>query len=54
MAAQHNSNLLAYLKLERPYWGNHFWAEWYCVDKVDLDAEMIRKYVVYTREERAN
>ncbi|ABQ26314.1 IS200/IS605 family transposase [Geotalea uraniireducens] len=35
-----------YLK-ERPYWGNHFWAEGYCVDTVGLDAEMIRKYVVY-------
>ena len=35
-----------YLK-ERPYWGNHFWAEGYCVDTVGLDAEMIRKYVEY-------
>lgn len=35
-----------YLK-ERPYWGNHFWAEGYCVDTVGLDADMIRKYVVY-------
>ena len=35
-----------YLK-ERPYWGNHFWAEGYCVDTVGLDLEMIRKYVVY-------
>ena len=32
---------------ERPYWGNHFWAEGYCVDTVGLDAEMIRKYVVF-------
>jgi REP element-mobilizing transposase RayT len=29
------------------YWGNHFWAEGYCVDTVGLDAEMICKYVVY-------
>ena len=29
----------------KPYWGNHFWAEGYCVDTVGLDAEMIRKYV---------
>ena len=31
----------------KPYWGNHFWAEGYCVDTVGLDAEMIRKYVKY-------
>jgi len=41
-----------YLK-ERPYWGNHLWADGYCVDTVGLDAEMIRKYVVYQeRKER--
>jgi len=41
-----------YLK-ERPYWGNHFWADGYCVDTVGLDAEMIRKYVVFQeRKER--
>ena len=35
-------------KLKRkPYWGNHFWAEGYCVDTVGLDAEMIQKYVRY-------
>lgn len=32
---------------QRPYWGNHFWAEGYCVDTVGLDSEMIRKYVKY-------
>ena len=32
---------------ERPYWGNHFWAQGYCVDTVGLDAEMIRKYIIY-------
>ena len=38
---------------KRPYWGNHFWAQGYCVDTVGLDAEMIRKYVQYQeREER--
>jgi REP-associated tyrosine transposase len=26
------------------YWGNHFWAEGYCVDTIGLDAEMILKY----------
>lgn len=31
----------------KPYWGNHFWAEGYCVDTVGLDEEMIRKYVKY-------
>ena len=30
----------------KPYWGNHFWAQGYCVDTV-LDADMIRKYVCY-------
>ncbi|WP_198673746.1 transposase, partial [Algibacillus agarilyticus] len=35
-----------YLK-QRPYWGNHFWAQGYCVDTVGVDAEMIRKYVKY-------
>ena len=38
---------------ERPYWGNHFWADGYCIDTVGLDAEMIRKYVAYQeRKER--
>ena len=37
----------------RPYWGNHLWADGYCVDTVGLDAEMIRKYVVFQeRKER--
>ena len=31
----------------RPYWGNHFWAQGYCVDTVGLDSEMILKYVKY-------
>jgi REP element-mobilizing transposase RayT len=30
--------------------GNHFWAKGYCVDTVDLDADMIRKYVRYQEE----
>ena len=38
---------------DRPYWGNHFWANGYCVDTVGLDTEMIRKYIVYQeRNER--
>ena len=32
---------------QKPYWGNHFWAEGYCVDTVGMDADMIRKYVEY-------
>ena len=35
---------------KRPYWGNHFWAEGYCVDTVGMDAEMIRKYVKHQEE----
>jgi len=31
----------------RPYWGNHFWANGYCVDTVGLNEEMIRRYVKY-------
>lgn len=30
---------------QRRYWGNHFWAQGYCVGTVGLDSEMIRKYV---------
>ena len=32
---------------KKPYWGNHFWAEGYCVDTLGVDCEMIRKYVKY-------
>ncbi|MCP4269375.1 MAG: IS200/IS605 family transposase [Candidatus Brocadiaceae bacterium] len=32
---------------KKPYWGNHFWAQGYCVDTVGLNAEMIKKYVKY-------
>ena len=35
---------------ERPYWGNHFWAQGYCVDTVGVDAEMIRKYIIYQKK----
>jgi len=34
----------------RPYWGNHFWAEGYCVDTVGLNSEMIQKYVRYQED----
>ncbi len=40
---------------KKPYWGNHFWAEGYCVDTVGLNEEMIRKYVKYQEaKERRN
>ena len=35
----------------RPYWGNHFWAQGYCVDTVGLDHEMIRKYVKWQEKQ---
>ena len=35
---------------QRPYWGNHFWAEGYCVDTVGLNSEMIQKYVRYQED----
>ena len=35
---------------QRPYWGNHFWAEGNCVDTVGLDSEMIQKYVRYQED----
>lgn len=34
----------------KPYYGNHFWANGYCVDTVGLNEEMIRKYVQYQGE----
>jgi putative transposase len=37
---------LPYLK-QKPYWGNHFWAQGYCVDTVGVDVDMIKKYVKY-------
>lgn len=35
---------------KKPYWGNHFWANGYCVDTVGVDADMIRKYVKYQEQ----
>ena len=38
---------------QKPYWGNHFWAEGYCVDTIGLDEEKIRAYVKWQeRKER--
>ena len=40
---------------KKPYWGNHFRADGYCVDTVGLNDEMIRKYVKYQEaKERRN
>lgn len=36
------------------YWGNHFWAKGYCVDTIELDADMICKDVRYQEEEEAS
>ena len=36
---------------QKPFWGNHLWARGYCVDTVGLDAEMIRKYVMYQKKQ---
>ena len=35
---------------QRPYWGNHSWAEGYCIDTVGLNSEMIQKYVKYQED----
>lgn len=36
---------------KRPYWGNHFWAKGYCIDTVELNGEMIQKYVRFQEKE---
>lgn len=33
------------------YWGNHFWAQGYCVGTVGLDHEMIRQYVKWQEKQ---
>ncbi len=35
---------------QKPYWGNHFCAEGYCVDTVGLDEEKIRLYVKWQED----
>ena len=35
---------------QRPYWGNHFWAQGYCVDSIGLNEAMIRNYVKFQEE----
>ena len=44
--AIHVFNKFPYLK-KKPYWGNHFWANGYCVDTVGVNEEMVKKYVKY-------
>lgn len=36
---------------QRRYWGNHFWAQGYCVGTVGLNGEMIRKYVKWQEKQ---
>jgi putative transposase len=36
---------------QRRYWGNHFWAQGYCVGTVGLDGEMMRKYVKWQEKQ---
>jgi putative transposase len=36
---------------QRRYWGNHFWAQGYCVGTVGLDGEMIRKHVKWQEKQ---
>ena len=44
--AIHLFNKFPHLK-KKPYWGNHFWANGYCVDTVGVNEEMVQKYVKY-------
>ena len=36
---------------DKPYWGNHFWSKGYCVDTIEPDADMVRKYVKYQNKQ---
>jgi putative transposase len=36
---------------QQRYWGNHFWAQGYCVGTVNLDQEMIRKCVKWQEKQ---
>lgn len=41
----------SYPQLKRkPYWGNHFWSRGYFVNTVELNEEMIRRYVQYQED----
>jgi putative transposase len=37
---------------QKPYWGNHFWAQGFCVDTVGLYSDMIQKYVKYQEKKK--
>ena len=36
---------------KKPYWGNHFWARGYFVSTVEIDEDVIKRYVKYQEEE---
>ncbi|MCF6333434.1 MAG: IS200/IS605 family transposase [Draconibacterium sp.] len=36
---------------QKPYWGNHFWAKGYFISTIELDEEMIRRYVRHQEKE---
>jgi putative transposase len=36
---------------QKPYWGNHFWARGYFVTTVEVDEEVIKRYVKYQEEQ---
>ena len=35
---------------QKPYWGNHFWSQGYCMDTEGIDEERIRLYVRWQEE----
>src|ERR1019366_1492775 len=42
----------SYPKLkQKPYWGNHFWSKGYFVTTVEVDEEVIKRYVKYQEGE---
>ena len=36
---------------EKPYWGNNFWARGYFVSTVEIDEDVIKRYVKHQEEE---
>lgn len=39
-----------YEKLNKRYWGRHFWSRGYCVSTVGLNEDQIRKYVKWQQK----
>ena len=39
-----------YEKLNKRYWGRHFWSRGYCVNTVGLNEDQIRKYVKWQQK----